>query len=185
MRCWTPRTTPGSAGSSPSAARRWPGRRPRISSRPVTDNRPPILERLDKAAVRWVRIVWCDHAGLIRAKAAHRQLLDDGLPQGVGITVAQQALPVMFDAVAPDSGLGPVGEARLIPDWSTLAVLPWAPGHAHVMGDMVVDGVAWELCPREFLRAQVRRLAEAGFTARAAFENEFFLLRRTASGVVA
>jgi glutamine synthetase len=149
----------------------------------VSDDSASRLARLDQASVRWVRIVWCDHAGLIRAKAAHRRLLDDGLPQGVGITVAQQALPVMFDAVAPDSGLGPVGEARLIPDWATLAVLPWAPGHAHVMGDMVVDGVAWELCPREFLRAQVRRLAETGFTARAAFENEFFLLRRTASGV--
>lgn len=149
----------------------------------MSDDSASRLARLDQASVRWVRIVWCDHAGLIRAKAAHRRLLDDGLPQGVGITVAQQALPVMFDAVAPDSGLGPVGEARLIPDWATLAVLPWAPGHAHVMGDMVVDGVAWELCPREFLRAQVRRLAETGFTARAAFENEFFLLRRTASGV--
>jgi glutamine synthetase len=150
----------------------------------VTDDRAPILERLDKAAVRWVRIVWCDHAGLIRAKAAHRALLNDGLPGGVGITVAQQALPVMFDAVAPDSGLGPVGEARLIPDWSTLALLPWAPGHAQVMGDMVVDGVAWEHCPREYLREQTRRLADAGFTARAAFENEFFLLRRTGSGLV-
>lgn len=150
----------------------------------MTDDRAPILERLDKAAVRWVRIVWCDHAGLIRAKAAHRALLNDGLPGGVGITVAQQALPVMFDAVAPDSGLGPVGEARLIPDWSTLALLPWAPGHAQVMGDMVVDGVAWEHCPREYLREQTRRLADAGFTARAAFENEFFLLRRTGSGLV-
>jgi glutamine synthetase len=142
-----------------------------------------MLERLDRAAVRWVRIVWCDHAGLIRAKAAHRGLLDDGLPEGVGITVAQQALPVMCDAVAPDSGLGPVGEARLIPDWSTLAVLPWAPGHAQVMGDMLVNGVAWEHCPRDYLRAQTRRLADAGFTARAAFENEFFLLRRTPSGL--
>jgi len=131
-----------------------------------------------------VRIVWCDHAGLIRAKAAHRRLLADGLPDGIGITVAQQALPVMFDAVAPDSGLGPVGEARLIPDWSTLALLPWAPGHAHVMGDMVMDGVPWDLCPREFLRAQIRGLADTGFTARAAFENEFFLLRRAASGMV-
>jgi glutamine synthetase len=143
-----------------------------------------MLERLDQAAIRWVRIVWCDHAGLIRAKAAHRDLLNDGLPRGVGITVAQQALPVMFDAVAPDSGLGPVGEARLIPDWSTLAPLPWAPGHAQVMGDMVVDGVAWEHCPREYLREQTRRLTDAGLTARAAFENEFFLLRRTASGLV-
>jgi glutamine synthetase len=149
----------------------------------VSTDKAAILERLDRAAVRWVRIAWCDHAGLIRAKAAHRRLLDDGLPDGVGITVAQQALPVMFDAVAPDSGLGPVGEARLIPDWSTLVLLPWAPGHAQVMGDMVVDGVAWELCPRQYLRAQIHRLADAGLTARAAFENEFVLLRRTASGV--
>ena len=150
----------------------------------MTDDRTSVLARLDTAAVRWVRIVWCDHAGLIRAKAAHRRLLADGLPDGIGITVAQQALPVMFDAVAPDSGLGPVGEARLIPDWSTLALLPWAPGHAHVMGDMVMDGVPWDLCPREFLRAQIRGLADTGFTARAAFENEFFLLRRAASGMV-
>jgi glutamine synthetase len=148
----------------------------------VTADSAFALQRLYDASVRWVRIVWCDHAGLIRAKAAHRRLLEDGLPDGVGITVAQQALPVMFDAVAPDSGLGPVGEARLIPDWSTLAMLPWAPGHAHVMGDMAVDGVPWELCPREYLRAQLRHLGDAGFTARAAFENEFFLLRRTATG---
>jgi glutamine synthetase len=47
-----------------------------------------------------------------------------------------------------------------------------------------VDGVAWEHCPREYLREQTRRLADAGFTARAAFENEFFLLRRTGSGLV-
>ncbi|HEV8584653.1 MAG TPA: glutamine synthetase family protein [Methylomirabilota bacterium] len=136
------------------------------------------LKRLDAGSVRWLRIVWCDHAGLIRAKAAHRRLLDKGLPDGIGITVAQQALPVMFDAVAPDSGLGPIGEARLVPDWSTLAVLPWAPGHAQVMGDMRVAGAPWEHCPREYLRGQVRALADAGFTARAAFENEFFLLRR-------
>ena len=143
------------------------------------------LARLDQAGVRWVRIVWCDHANVIRAKAAHRRLLDDGLPDGVGMTVAQQALPVMFDAVAPDSGLGPVGEVRLVPDWSTLAVLPWAAGHAQVMGDMRLAAEPWEHCPREFLRLQVRRLAEAGLGARAAFENEFFLLRRTPGGLVA
>ena len=145
-------------------------------------SRPPWLRRIDAAGVRWVRIVWCDHANVIRAKAAHRRLLDAGLPDGVGMTVAQQALPVMFDAVAPDSGLGPVGEARLVPDWSTLAVLPWAPGHAQVMGDMTVDGKPWAHCPREYLRGQVRALGAAGFTARAAFENEFFLLKRTVTG---
>src|SRR5688572_2544919 len=145
-------------------------------------SRPSWLRRIDAAGVRWVRIAWCDHANVIRAKAAHRRLLDAGLPDGVGITAAQQSLPVMFDAVAPDSGLGPVGEARLVPDWSTLAVLPWAPGQAQVMGDMMVDGRPWGHCPREYLREQVRALAGAGFTGRAAFENEFFLLKRTATG---
>lgn len=144
-----------------------------------------VLRQLDAASVRWVRIVWCDHANVIRAKAAHRRLLRDGLPDGVGITAAQQALPVMFDAVAPDSGLGPVGEARLMPDWSTLAILPWSPGHAQVLGDMTVEGRPWEQCPRDYLRRQVGALAAAGFTARAAFENEFFLLRRTATGYAA
>lgn len=140
------------------------------------------LRRLDEMGVRWVRILWCDHANVIRAKAAHRRMLDDGLPAGVGISAAQQALPVMFDAVAPDSGLTPVGEARLVPDWRTLAILPWAPTQAQVMGDMQVGGAAWAHCPREYLRAQVRALDGAGLRARAAFENEFFLLRRTAEG---
>ncbi len=142
----------------------------------------PLLQRLDEAGVRWLRILWCDHANVIRGKAAHRRLLDDGLPEGVGISAAQQALPVMFDAVAPDSGLTPVGEARLVPDWRTLRLLPWAPTHAQVIGDMRVDGAPWDHCPREYLRRQVGELAAAGFTARAAFENEFFLLRRTDAG---
>ncbi|MER3462681.1 MAG: glutamine synthetase, partial [Armatimonadota bacterium] len=107
-----------------------------------------MLERLEEVGVEWVRILWCDHANLIRGKAVHVSLLGNGLPEGVGISVAQQALPVMRDSVARDSGLGPVGEARLIPDWSTLKLLPYAPGQAQVIGDMRMGGRAWEHCPR-------------------------------------
>jgi glutamine synthetase len=141
-----------------------------------------VQRQLREAGVQYVRILWCDNANVIRGKAAHVGLLADGLPEGVGITVAQQALPVMYDAVVPDSGLGPVGEARLVPDWTTLALLPWAPTHAHVIGDMRLDGAPWEHCPREFLREQVRRLEARGLAVRAAFENEFFLLRRLGAG---
>lgn len=135
-----------------------------------------MLERLEEAGVEWVRILWCDHANLIRGKAVHVSLLGNGLPEGVGISVAQQALPVMHDSVARDSGLGPVGEARLIPDWSTLKLLPYAPGQAQVIGDMRMGRRAWEHCPREYLREQIAALAKAGLSAKAAFENEFFLL---------
>ena len=139
---------------------------------------PDLKRRLEKAGIEYVRILWCDNANVIRGKAAHVRLLAGGLPEGVGITAAQQALPVMYDAVVPQSGLGPIGEVRLVPDWSTLHLLPWARTHAQVIGDMRMDGAPWAHCPREFLRAQIRRLESRGLTARAAFENEFFLMRR-------
>ncbi|UBV44682.1 glutamine synthetase family protein (plasmid) [Deinococcus taeanensis] len=140
------------------------------------------LQDLRGAGVQYVRIVWCDHANLIRAKAAHIRMLVDGLPGGVGIAAAQQALPVMADVVVPGAGLGPVGEVRLVPDWSTLTVLPYAPRQAQVLGDMMLNGEPWAHCPRAFLREQIRRAAQRGLSVNAAFENEFFLLRRTPGG---
>lgn len=141
-----------------------------------------IQQQLQTANVQFVRILWCDHANVIRAKAAHISLLADGLPAGVGLAAAQQALPVMYDAVVPDSGLSPVGEVRLVPDWSTLTLLPYAPAQAQVLGDMQHDGSPWEYCPREFLRSQIKALEDCGLSVYAAFENEFFLLRRTGHG---
>jgi glutamine synthetase len=70
-----------------------------------------------------------------------------------------------------------------MPDWPTLVPLPYAPGHARVLGDMVLGGQPWALCPRHFLRRQVARAGEMGFQVRAAFENEFFLLRQTPEGL--
>src|SRR5437588_6130944 len=141
-----------------------------------------LLQSLETSGVRLVRVTWCDNANVLRAKAVHVRALWDYAEHGVGISAAQQAVPVMYDAVAPDSGLGPVGEVRLVPDWPTLTVLPYAPGHARVLGDMRQGGSPWPLCPRHFLRRMVAEAGRAGFELRAAFENEFYLLRRTADG---
>lgn len=143
-----------------------------------------IRQKLKDIGIKFVRILWCDNANVIRAKAAHIDFLENYMKNGVGITVAQQALPVMYDAVVADTGLGPVGEVRLMPDWTTLTILPYAEGQAQVLSDMVISetGKVWELCPRGFLRNQVKKLAEKSLSIRAAFENEFFLLRRNAEG---
>jgi glutamine synthetase len=108
----------------------------------------------------------------------------DYLQHGVGISAAQQAVPVMYDAPAPGSGLGPVGEVRLVPDWDTFTPLPYAPGHARVMGDMVNEGRPWNLCPRNFLKKMVAEAQQEGLEVIAAFENEFYLLRQTIAGIV-
>jgi len=84
----------------------------------------PGVSQALAAGTRFVRVVWTDNANVIRAKAVHAGALADFATHGVGITAAQQALPVMADTVVADSGLGPVGEIRLVPDWDTLTPLP-------------------------------------------------------------
>jgi glutamine synthetase len=145
-----------------------------------------LKQTLKDASIKFVRILWCDNANVIRAKAAHIDYLDDYIKNGVGITMAQQALPVMYDSVVPETGLGPVGEVRLMPDWSTMTLLPYAEGHAQVLSDMVISetGKVWEHCPRGFLRQQTQKLEVQGLMIQAVFENEFFLLRRTVDGAL-
>ncbi|NET53629.1 MAG: glutamine synthetase, partial [Merismopedia sp. SIO2A8] len=143
-----------------------------------------ILKNIDDAGVQFVRILWCDNANIIRGKAVHRVNLSEYLEYGVGISVAQQAVPVMYDVPVPGSGLGPVGEVRLVPDWDTFTPLPYAPNHARVFGDMVKDGIPWNLCPRNFLKAMIADARSEGLEVIAAFENEFYLLQQTAEGIV-
>ncbi|MEJ2165986.1 MAG: glutamine synthetase family protein [Desulfobacterales bacterium] len=145
-----------------------------------------LKKALRHAGIQFVRLLWCDNANVIRAKAAHVDYLEDTIDNGIGMTTAQMALPVMYDSVVAETGLGPVGEVRLMPDWSTLAFPPYAAGHAQVLSDMVVSetGKVWEHCPRGFLRRQTRRLAAQGLTLKAVFENEFFLLQRNADGIL-
>jgi glutamine synthetase len=138
--------------------------------------RKEIEDALDSAGVKFVRILWCDNGNVIRGKAVHRERLSAYLDHGVGISQAQQAVPATVDAPAPGSGLGPVGEVRLVPDMKTLTVLPYAPGQAQVLGDMVVDGKPWPYCPRHFLRRMIDKASAAGIEIKAAFENEFYLL---------
>ncbi|MBW4573821.1 MAG: glutamine synthetase family protein [Aphanothece sp. CMT-3BRIN-NPC111] len=141
-----------------------------------------LSKSLSTSGIRFIRVLWCDNANVIRGKAIHMGALSHHLEHGVGISAAQQALPVMYDAPVPGSGLGPVGEIRLVPDWSTLNLLPYAPTQARVMGDMVKDGLPWSICPRNFLKRTILEAASEGLEVMAAFENEFYLLQPSPDG---
>ncbi len=135
-----------------------------------------LIKYLKSAGVKFLRLVFCDNANIIRAKAIHLDILADNFDDPVSITVAQQALPVMFDGVITETGLGPVGEAWLVPDWSTLQILPYAPTHGRVMANMVQNNQPWSLCPRNFLRQAIASAQQEDIIIKAAFENEFTLL---------
>jgi len=143
-----------------------------------------IGKKLTNSVVKFIRFLWCDNANVIRAKAAYIDFLEDCIEHGLGISKAQQAIPVMCDSVVPETGLLPVGEVRLMADWSTLTLLPYAEGHAQVICDMIEGATqkAWQHCPRGFLRRRIQELKEKDLTMEAAFENEFFLLHRNSEG---
>ena len=137
-------------------------------------------EILKSQGIRFVRIIWCDTGNVIRGKAIHIDTLAERLDIGVGLSTAQQAIPVMADAVAPDSGLGPVGEVWLRPDWSTLKPLPYAPGQARVFGDM---SAKWRVTlalvqPAVFAANGLDQCGSCrALEIKPAFEPEFYLLR--------
>ena len=124
------------------------------------------------------RFVWVDNAGITRGKAATKHALAGALRSGVGMTVGQQSLPMMFDAVIPETSLGAVGEVRLMGDLETFTRLPHAPNHAMILSDMMtLEGRPWAHCPRDFLKRQLAAAHEMGLEIISSFENEFYLFR--------
>lgn len=141
-----------------------------------------VTETAREAGVRLVRFLYTDNGGVTRGKATHIEGLRSRMNDGIGLTVAMQAMN-MLDQLAAVEGMGPVGEIRLIPDPETFRVLPYAPHSAAMTVDMCNnDGSPWEACPRSFLKRQIAACASAGFTVQAAFECEFTLATRNADG---
>ena len=128
--------------------------------------------------INMLRILWCDNANIIRAKAVH---INDSNARAsdfyVGISEAMQALPVMYDAPVRETGLSPVGEVHLTADLASFTPVPYSPGHGRAMGDMLKNGKPWAYCPRSFLKKMEVQAHDMNVEVKGAFENEFYLLR--------
>lgn len=143
-----------------------------------------VLVEIKKNNIQFIRFLWCDNAGIIRAKAIHVKFLSDYLNNGVGIASAQQALPVMYDAPVPNSGLTPAGEVFMRADWSTFKSLPYSQGQARVFTDIFDKGKPWTYCPRSFLKQVIKKANNFNLHIKAAFENEFYLLTSKDGSIV-
>jgi glutamine synthetase len=137
-----------------------------------------VVERVETGRIDLVRFLYTDHDGIIRGKSAAGRRISDRLYSGIGHTVGMMAMS-MLDMLQPVEGMGPVGEVRIMPDPSTYTPLPYAPGAAAMLADLVrPGGEPWEACPRTFLKSAVAELAGDGYSLLAAFEPEFTLGRR-------
>ena len=136
-----------------------------------------VLQRAQEAQLRLVRFLYCDNGGIIRGKATHAAKLASRMEEGIGQTLAMQAFTGV-ETLASVAGMSPVGEFRLVPDPDSFVVLPYAPHTGSMFCDMnLVDGQAWEACPRTFLKRMSAELAKDGMRAEAAVEHEFYLAR--------
>lgn len=72
------------------------------------------------------------------------------------------------------------GDFVMAPDFDTLRMLPWLPGSALVLADVLwEDQTPVVASPRQILRRQLERLADRGLTAMVGTELEFIVFRDT------
>jgi glutamine synthetase len=142
-----------------------------------------IQTRLREGNIRFLRVVWCDNGNVIRGKAIHidalTRQLEGGTAGGVGCRRRSRRFRwwrTRWPPAAAGAGGGGVAGARL----GDVADAPLCPRAGQGNGRHGDRWPALALVCTQFLRRMVQRAADQGFTIKAAFEPEFYLLRREA-----
>ena len=141
-----------------------------------------LVERARLSGTRIIRFQFCDYSASSMPRRCTSRSWNRSCARASASTLAQTALNVR-DELVDIPEMPPVGEVRIVPDPATYSELPWAPGVASVMCDLIDrDQVPWFACARSFLRRQVEAAASLGIDVGATFELEFYLCRPTADG---
>ncbi|MGQ4513779.1 glutamine synthetase family protein [Streptomyces sp. DW26H14] len=106
-------------------------------------------------------------------------VLDHGA-EGCAYLLAVDTEMNTVDGYAMASWENGYGDFGLRPDTASLRRIPWHPGTALLMADLVQgDGSPVPAAPRQILRHQLGRLAEHGLTAHVGTELEFIVFKDT------
>ncbi|MCP2339440.1 glutamine synthetase family protein [Actinomadura rupiterrae] len=126
--------------------------------------------------VAGVALTWVDTSGITRTKTVPVARLEHAAAWGVGMSPVFDAFLLDDSIVSGQYAGGPVGDLRLHPDLDRLvrmAALPgwaWAPANRYTQ-----EGHVHPLDTRAALAREVERLADLGWSVRAAFEIEWAL----------
>jgi glutamine synthetase len=115
-----------------------------------------------------------DNAGIARVKAVPLARLPQLAAWGAGFSAAFDYFRFDDWVAAPPSGIGPVGDQRIVPDLSRVVVLSSQPGWAWSPGERFTqDGEGYAHDSRLLARRQVAALADRGLDVKAALEIEW------------
>ena len=111
--------------------------------------------------------------GAPKAKLVPATHLDDMAEEGAGFA----------GFAAGNMGQGPHDPDMMnIPDFNSLAQVPWRPNMAWVAGNIEVEGQPFDYCPRTILKRQLDRAQAMGYHFKVGVEAEFMLLRKAEDG---
>jgi glutamine synthetase len=143
------------------------------------------LERLvDLGEVDTVLVVITDMQGRLQGKRLHaRYFMDEVLAhgtEGCNYLLAVDVDMNTVDGYAMSSWSTGYGDFVMTPDLTTLRHVPWQPGTVMLIADLGWhDGADVVASPRQILKRQTARLAEAGMQAFAGTELEFIVFNDT------
>lgn len=144
---------------------------------------------LETEGIELVRLEVPDIDGTLRGKTISARKFRNSWKRGVGISnilLGYDISDVPYEPSDSNTGflptwnLGPYGDVYLVPDMSTLRLVPWHPRTATVVCDMVwSDGELIANAPRTALRTAIEKTASHNLTATCALEYEFLLFQET------
>ncbi|RXT56784.1 glutamine synthetase family protein [Lacticaseibacillus chiayiensis] len=138
-------------------------------------NNEAVIEELTEKQTELIEFLYVDYNGLTRGKVIPLASLKAKLADGIGLTKATLNVSER-DTILPVADMTPIGELRLVGDPASAHVLPYIPQVATMMGDIYnLDKTPYASDPRTILKQVVKQLADAGFTVKMAYENEFEL----------
>jgi glutamine synthetase len=134
------------------------------------------LKELQQRKIEFVISQFVDINGVPKAKM---------VPVSEFTNLAQNGVGFAGYAVSTNMGQDPhEPDLTIIPDLSTMTVLPWRNNTARFSGNLLVEGKPWPFCARTILQnflQKVRR--ERGYSFKIGIEPEFFLLKKDGTGI--
>jgi glutamine synthetase len=141
-----------------------------------------LRAKVADGSVDTVVVAVTDMQGRLQGKRFHAPFFLDEVvahgTEGCNYLLAVDVDMNTVDGYAMSSWSAGYGDFAMRPDLATLRLVPWQPGTAMVLADLLwFDGSDVTASPRQILRRQLAALAEAGLTAYTGTELEFIVYR--------
>lgn len=147
-----------------------------------------LLARLRQNGARKVKVAVTDIDGVLRGKYIHLEKFLSALEGGLGfcnVVFGWDSADVCYDNVAYTGWHTGYPDALVRLDPGTYREVPWDGKVPFLLGEFVSSaGQPLPVCPRQLLKQVVAQLAQAGFSAEASLEYEFFHFRETPASLV-